>query len=267
MSDDLEPIIDINGEERRCGSLAPEDGFVSAFNTFESERPVWDDADIRKAIADPNRRVARKVFGDSWITNQGSHGSCNGYAGALSLSRARYLRGVIDRLLLSGAYLYSKINRGRDAGSILEDGMKAVQKYGVPPLSLVSANMIYPSQQPQNADTEAAKHKGLVCWAVQSMQGFRTAVAAGYPVIVAVQAGGNFQRLNDRGIAGVDGGGGNHAVLVDDVVLIDGKECYDMANSWGLQYGQRGRAYLTSDHFAGTFGKHVFYAIGSTEES
>lgn len=266
MSDELHPFIDETGQERRCGSLEP--GITaeqSVFAVFEDERPLWDDADILKAITDPNRRVSRQVFGDDWILNQGSHGSCNGQAGAEGMSRAMLLRGL-PKLLLSGAYLYSKINGGRDAGSVLEDGMRAIQQYGIAPLSLVDQNMIYPKQQPSNADAEAAKHKGLKCWAVKTKQGFRTAVAAGFPVIVAVQAGSNFQRLNSRGIAGVDAGGGNHAVLVDDVRIVGGTEVYDMPNSWGLRYGERGRAYLTWDSFAQTFNRHVFYAIGSTED-
>lgn len=264
---DIDIIRDESGEERRLGSLLVPDGFVSAFNTFEAEHPVWDDVDIRRAATDPDRRVARRVFGDRWVVNQKSHGSCNGYAGAIALSKARRLSGIKDDLLLSGAYLYSKINGGRDSGSILEEGMRAIQRYGVAPHDLVTWDMIYPNQQPRNADAEAAKHKGLTCWACQTKQGFRTAVAAGFTVIVAVHAGSNFQRLNSAGIAGVDNGQGNHAVHVDDIAYVNGTEVYDMQNSWGLGYGQSGRSYLTWDSFAQTFGKHVFYAVGSVQEA
>lgn len=263
---EIEEILDETGQPRRLGSWAPPGGFVSSYQTFETEHPVWDDSDIRRAITDPNRKPRREIFGDKWIMDQKSHGSCNGFAGAGALSRARYLRGIQDGLLLSGAYLYSLINGGRDNGSALEDGLRAIQKYGIAPASLVTWDMIYPSRQPRSAKAEAEKRKGLACYACQTKQGFRTAVAAGFPVIVAVHAGRNFQRLNAQGIAGVDTGRGNHAIHVDDVRIVGGTEVYDSVNSWNLNYGTRGRAYLTWDSFAQTFGTHTFYAIASTEE-
>lgn len=266
MTEEIEEIIDLSGETRRLGSLCPPAGFVSSFKTFEDEHPLWDDSDIKRVITDPNRTPRRAVFGPSWVQDQKSHGSCNGYAGAGALSKARYLRGIQDKMLLSGAFLYSLVNSGRDNGSALEDGLKAVQKYGICPESLVGWDQIYPKQQPKNARQEAAKHKGLACWAVQTKQGFRTALAAGFPVIVAVHAGSRFQHLNPYGIAGVDNGGGNHAVHCDDICIVNGVEVYDMQNSWATTYGDKGRAYLTWNSFEQTFGRHQFYAIGSTEE-
>lgn len=267
MSDDIEEIVDETGEVRRLGSLCPPDGFVSAFEqTFEDEKPVWTDEEIRRVITDPNRTPRRRVFAKEWIVNQGSWGSCNGHACALALSRARYLRGIQDKLILSGSWVYSLINSGGDNGSALEDGLKAIQKYGACPADLVKPSMIYPKLQPKNAKDEAAKHKGLACWRVATKQGFRTAVAAGFPVIVAVHAGSRFQKQNASGIVGVDSGNGNHACLVDDLLLLHGSEVFDLANSWGLNYGTEGRAYLTWDSFEQPFSRHTFFAIGSTSE-
>lgn len=269
---DLPWFRDSNGQIRRCGSLTLPDGFVSAYRTFEEEHPVYEDDQIDELISDPKRVAGRRMFGPEWVMDQKSHGSCNGYAAAAALSKARWIRGVRDKLLLSGAYVYSKINGGQDRGSILEDGMEAIQKYGSCPLSLVGWDKIYPNQQPRNADAEAAKHKGLACWAIQTKQGFRTALAMRMPVIVAVHAGNNFQRLSG-GIAGVNNGIGNHAVHCDNILKSNGLEVYDHQGSWSTSYGQMGRSYLTWEHFVQTFrgeghrGMHLFYAIGSTEES
>jgi hypothetical protein len=101
---------------------------------------------------------------------------------------------------------------------------------------------------------------------VQTKQGFRTALAAGFPVIVAVHAGRNFQRVNAQGIASADSGGGNHAIHCDDIRIVGGQEVYDSCNSWDVTYGSEGRAFLTWDSFAQTFGRHTFYAVASTEE-
>jgi hypothetical protein len=263
---DIDEIVDDNGEVRRLGSLVSMPGFVSSFQTWESEKPVWDDADIRRVITDPSRTPRRILFGKKWIQNQRSHGSCNGYAASGALSKARWLRGITDALLLSGAFIYSLINGGRDNGSQLEHGLRVIQTDGAPPESLVPWNMIYPRQQPSNAKAEALKRRGLDCYAAQTMQGFRTGIAAGYTGIVAVHAGRNFQRLNQHGIAGVDSGRGNHAVHVDDLVIKNGTELFDHAGSWDLHYGEEGRSYLHRDSFAQTFGTHTFYLIGSTEE-
>lgn len=267
MADELQPIIDETGQERRLGSLLIPDGFVCAFPVYEDEQTVWDDAQIRKVITDPNRTPRRATFGKKWIQNQGSHGSCNGYALAGALAKSRYLRGIQDGLILSGAYPYSKMNGGRDNGSALEDGLKVGQEFGCPPESLVPWSMIYPRMQPANANSEAAKHKAKVCYRAKTLQGLRTGLAQEFTAIVAVHAGGSFQKLNSKGIAGVSSGSGNHAVHVDDLCIVGGTMVYDMANSWGLGYGTEGRAYLTNDTFAGTFRNHAFYLIGSTEEA
>lgn len=267
MSGEIEEIRDLNGDLRRLGSLMPPKGFVTSFKVWgDSEHPVLDDSQIRRLITDPDRVRRRLLFDLYWILNQRDKGSCNGFAGAAALSKARYLRGWRDKTLLSGAFLYSLINGGRDQGSMLEDGLREVQKTGLPPQDLVPWDQIYPNQQPRNAREEAAKHKGLCAYAVETKQGFRSALALGFPVIVAVHAGRNFMRLNNSGIAGVDNGSGNHAVHCDDICLVNGTEVYDHANSWGPSYGTYGRSYLTWDHFAQTFGNHVFYAISSTEE-
>lgn len=263
---DLEPILDIYGEERRCGSLLPPEGFVSAFNTFEGEKPVWDDSDIRKVLQQ-GLPTGRDIFGPEWVHDQKSHGSCNGYAGAGALQSARWLRGIRDGLKLSGAFLYSLIHGGRDRGSALEDGLRAIQSHGVAPASLVPWNMIYERDQPSNARTEAAKHKGLKCYAVQTKQGFRTAIAAGFPVIVAVHAGNNFQRQNSQGISSFDNGRGNHACYCLGAKLIGGKECYDLCNSWSPRFCDNGHTWVTWDSFEQTFENHRFYAVASTDDA
>lgn len=264
---DIEEIRDINGNLRRLGSLAPPTGFVSSFKTFEAEQPLYTDQQIRDIVTSPNRVPMRRVFGSEWITDQKSHGSCNGFAGAAAMSKARYLRGIRDKLILSGAFLYSLINGGRDQGSALEAGLKAIQKSGICPADLVTWDMIYPNDQPSNAKSEALKHKGFKCFAVQTEQGFRSALAAGFPVIVAVHAGQNFQRLNSQGIAGVDNGGGNHAIHSYDIEIINGREYYLTDNSWNTSYGAGGRVLLPWESFAQTFVNHTFYAVASTQEA
>lgn len=263
----IEEIKDIFGNTRRLGSLELPANFVSSFDAFEKEHQVWDDADIIKAIKHPDHVKRRKLFGAKWLMNQRNHGSCNGFAAAYVYSKCRWLRGLMDGLLFSGAWLYSLMNRGQDNGSILEDGLKRLKSDGVCLQSTVPWDQIYPRLQPSHAKAEAAKHKGLIVFPCETLQGLRTGLAQGFCAVVAVHAGNNFQQLNRHGIAGVNNGRGNHAVHVDDIDLIDSKIVYDMPNSWGAQYGIEGRAYLTDDHFEQTKNSHMFYLCAATQEA
>ncbi len=76
---DLIPIIDDQGNERRCGSLVIPDGFVSAFPEYSSEVVPYDDDKIKWLITHPDRVPSRVTFGPRWILDQKSHGSCNGH--------------------------------------------------------------------------------------------------------------------------------------------------------------------------------------------
>lgn len=266
-------IIDANGNERRCGSLPMPKNRVSSLPPFGSapNQPLWSDEQIKEVVTDPSRMPSRELFGPEWILDQLSFGSCNGHALAAAGARARWLRGIRDKLLFSGAYSYSKMNGGRDNGSIIEDDIEVGTRYGFCPLSLVPANQIYPSQQPKTADAEAAKNKGLEAYKVvgdwsTKMRAVRTALAQRFGVIVAVMAGNGYSRVDSRGVCvGVDAGSGDHAVLGDDL-LWDGKRwLYDSPGSWGTTLGHDGRVYLTDNHFKQTLGPHEFVVIPSID--
>lgn len=265
MANEIEIIRDETGEERRLGSLVLPEGFVRSRKTFEALFAVDDDATIKQKLK--GRRPRRSIFTNKWQANQGQWGSCNGWAGALGLSKTRRLVGIRDGMLLSGSYVYSKINGGRDQGSMLDDGMAALERYGAPSATLVTPSMIYPHLLPRGADEEAAKHKGIVCFPCETIQGLRTGMANGLISIVAVHVGRNFQRLNSDEISGVDSGRGNHAVHCDDMYWDGGRFIYDEHNTWGLQFGVNGRSRLTEEHFADTFYYHEFYLIGSVQEA
>jgi hypothetical protein len=254
-------FIDQFGEVRRCGSWKVPENFVSSFNTFEGEFPLWTDAQIMQALRDPGRRVTRKVLGPEWIPNQGPYSSCNGFAAANAYSRARYFGGKRDGKIFSGSYVYAWVNGGRDAGSALEDSLKEQGIHGNVLLSKCGPSMIYRSQTAQ-FDAEAAQEKAVNAYAVQTMQGLKTAGAAGFMLIVAIQVGRTWERLDSRGVSGVDSGGGNHAVCCDDYLLLpDGTPVFDCVMDWGISHGVKGKTYLTEAHFAQTIGRHQFYAI------
>lgn len=262
--DEIEHLIDIHGNVRYLGSLAPDPGVIDALLKTTGPSDEWTDAEILAAITDPDRIPSRDIFGDDWICDQLSFGSCNGWATVEAMIREYFLRGFRDcPTRLSGSYIYAHINGGRDQGSALSAGRQAAERYGAPPADMVPANKIYRHQMPPGADEEAAKLKGYLLNPLQSLRALRTALAKRKPCIVAVHAGSNFQRLDANGIAGVDNGRGNHSVCVDDLNMIAGIETFDMPNSWGLRYGERGRARLTKRHFEQTFNVHGFWECRS----
>lgn len=269
---DIDEIIDAHGEVRRLGSLAPPPNLVSAFPPFAGDDsvPLWDRSDILKAVRDSNRIPARVMFGPEWIQNQGSHGSCNGFAAAGVLARARWAAGIRDKAKFSGAYAYSLMNNGQDRGSILEDGMRGLASHGICLEATVGVNQIYRTQyDTRRADSEAAKHKGLGCYRATSKEAWDTGLATGlYFGVAAIQAGSNYQRPNANGISGADNGGGNHAIIIDGLAEVAGTLVYDNPGSWGLSLGGQGlgRVYLTWDSFAQTHGRHTFYLIPFAQE-
>lgn len=264
---DEAPIInDDQGFQRKLGCLPNVPGFTSTFKTYESSGPMFSMNDLVK-LAQYNDTKGRSKFDPSWIMDQKSHGSCNGFAAAGALSRSRVRRGL-EKVLLSGAYAYSLMNGGRDQGSTLEDGMRVVQERGIATLQTVPWDAIYPSRYNRAiADAEAARFKAFECYQVNTELELFSAVAAGFDVVVAVHVGGSFQRLNSDGIAGVDRGAGNHSVGGDGYAEIKGRLVLDMFNSWNTSFGDQGRCYLTWDgHLAQTVQYHRFYAYRSTTD-
>lgn len=260
---ELEEIKSRDGVVRRLGSLIVPEGMVCSAPVYEDEFEVWDTADIMKVVKDSNRVPSRRMFpAKKWIRNQQSHGSCNGYAGAAAYSKLLKILGHTEDYIASGAWIYSLINGGRDQGSQLIDGMRVGQDVGYASDDTVGWDMIYPKQQPLGkAKAEASAHKGRNYYRCKTLQALKTALAQGWPGVVAVHAGSRFNKLSGE-IAGVDRGPGNHAVNVDDLCIVRGKLVYDMPNSWGLEgYGEEGRAYLTDDSLEETLQYHAFYVL------
>lgn len=232
---------------------------------LESVVQVLSKSELEK-IAKSGVMDGRKKFDESWVQNQRHYGSCNGFAGATALAKARVARGL-KRVDLSGAYLYSLINGGVDRGSMLDDGMMAVQNRGVATKKTVPWNAIYPNQYDKaKADAEATKYKGWECYPVETLDGYWTALALGFIVVTAVHAGSRFMRVDGaEGVAGVDSGPGNHAVHADGLVWV-GELGATGENSWDVTYGKRGRMILLEDHYTQPSRYHVSYAFRSTTE-
>lgn len=255
-----DPILH-NGRQYFTGLQMPEPNVASPVPDLEAAAGLMLTVAEIEAVARDGSADKRRYFGKEVVSDQRNSNACNGHAMAGALSQARTRRGL-PFVRLSGAYPYSKINGNQDQGSQLRDSLMAVERYGSPPETLVPWDQIYARLQPANADAEAARYKGFEAYAVRTQQGLWSALALGFDVVVAVHVGNRFSDLNQRGIAGVDSGPGNHAVRCDGLYWDNGLTGCGV-NSWGM-WGDQGRMGLTWDHFRECFNVHLFYALRST---
>lgn len=266
MNPNTEPftIVDIGAERFGTGLQIPPNLLSSAPEWEESGLGILSRDKLLEFAKNNDTRGSTR-FDKSFIKNQRSHGSCQGFMSAGMLTRARIRRGL-PRVDLSGAYVYSKCNGGRDRGSTLDDGMQVVLKYGSCSEQTVGWDAIYPSRYDvQKADAEAAEMRAFECYTVREELQLFTALAMGFDCGIAVHADNGFMQFDGRGIARGGNGPGNHAVGVDGYWAVDGELICDMYNSWDLVYGREGRAGVTwSRHLRHTTNYHPFYAIRST---
>jgi hypothetical protein len=253
-----------NGVIVGTGLQAPLRQGFTTFPEYDEVGPMLTMDEIKTAAATGAFR-GRDKFDKSFIKNQRSHGSCNGFAGAAALTKAR-VRRLLDRVDLSGAYLYSLINGGRDNGSQLLDGMETLATRGIASESTVGWDAIYPTRYDKGkADAEAAQYRAFECYAVRTEQALFSALVNNFDCVVAVHANNGFMKLDSNGVAGGGDGPGNHAVSADGVELIGEELSADGVNSWDVSYGDDGRMGLTwKRHFRPTTKYHVLYAVRST---
>ena len=255
-------VFDYKGREYHTGMLPAKEKLcsVARFPVQKFERSA-----IQGLIEDPNRFKARDQFGPSFIINQGSLGSCNGWAAATALMRARVRAGLAN-VQLSGNFLYSRINDDRDQGSHLDDGMEWIRDHGIAPWNPKHAGK-YKSSSFSPEDLAAmGRFKAFEVYGVDDELELATGLALGFIAVLAVHVTRDFMKLDRSGIVKESNGPGNHAVVCDDGRISSGGLLFDFANSWGVNgYGADGRGLLTwSKHLSGPNKNHYFYLVRAT---
>lgn len=257
-----------DGDVRKLGLLLPKEP-PKAFANFGDKVELFDESTLKKIFSDSGRTKARDRFGDEWIKDQDGRGACQGYMTANMQERARVRAGQ-DRVELSGDFSYAMVNGGRDGGSHLHEGMASIQKHGTASQAIMEQKGLKweyrKSQIPQAVFDDALRFRAVVgeCYYLNSEQEILTAIAKDYDVGVAVHVAGGFSQMDGEGISKGGNGPGNHAVCVDDAVYStrSGEWLLDDPNSWGLNWGNRGRIYLTfKRHLQQSIRVHRFYAI------
>lgn len=227
-------------------------------------QPLLSMNEIKAVVEDPAFFSGDKLFDSSWITNQNGFGSCACYAGSSALAKARVLSGQ-DRQDLSGDYLYSLVNGGRDNGSMLDDVMHTMLQKGVCLAKTVPLGGIYRSKyNTAVADREALRFRGHELYAVPDEQSLATALALRFPVVIAIHVTNKWRQFDADDILAPASGPGNHCEHLDGIKWSNKRGCflYRKATSHGTAYSDDGYCWTTwEDHYKTTSRYHQFYAV------
>jgi hypothetical protein len=237
------PSIIVDGEPKLLARL-PDTNDHRPFLRLSDVRPIVPESEWKEIDR-------RQVFAPSWILNQRSHGSCVGFAAAGSLMRARAIGGQGEHRL-SGAFVYSYINGGRDQGAMIGDAVSVLLTHGCALEFEVGWDQIYPNQITPEARHTAKRFRALECYTVESWEEACSAVQLGYVLSYPVMVGNTFTRVDAEGVCGYDRGPGNHAVCADGMKRSDKWGwTLDMPNSWGQTFGENGRGRTAEKHWEG----------------
>ena len=238
-----------------------------AFSPLSEFTEILSWEQIHKIVDSEEFEFGQKMFDSSWITNQNGFGSCASYAGATALSKSRVINGQ-DRQDLSGDYLYSLVNGGRDQGSMLDDNMMALMTRGVALASTVPLGGIYRKKySTEIADAEALRFRAHEAYAILDEQSMATAQVLRIPVVVAIHVTNSWREFSsDDVLSPRNNGPGNHSENCDDIRYNTkaGRFEYRKATSHGKNYSDDGYCWTYWDaHYKTPARYHQFYAIPS----
>ena len=191
------------------------------------------------------------------VENQGALGSCvaNAVTSAMEYVYAEYGEHVeLSRLAL---YYRARMFDGWEAadnGTYVRQAIKAAAMYGVPREESWPYQVSMFAVDPRSCDLEARKRRIVSYVHVQGLNGLRSMLAQGAPVVFGFSVP---QSMTDH--AGASETGivplprkqerivGGHAVLA--MGYDDEREMVRFCNSWGLGWGDEGYGWIPYDYF------------------
>lgn len=248
--------------QMKTGLLVPQFRPLTMASWTEAGQPTLSLAEIDKITK--NRVPARRRFDSRfWIIRQ-RNSDCQGQATAGALGRSCYQRGG-PKIRLSGEMVYAQCNGGRDRGSLLDDGRKVISdpiKGGTCPADMTDLSQWHWSEMSQQARDARKRFVAPLCLRVDTELELASGLARGFIGVIAVNAGGQYSRLDANGVRGASGGMGNHATGAQDVRVKGGQLQFDEFGSWGLENGDQGCAWVTWERtLQYTVNYHAFYLV------
>lgn len=206
----------------------------------------------------------RKYFGAATVTDQKQTSGCVGFSGAAALSKLRAMRGQ-PFVPLSGPYLYSLVNGGRDQGAMILDALEALEKYGCATAEQCPLPNIYRTQT-QRFDEHARNFRLSKGVSVESAAEAAAVILHGGVLQFGVRVGRNFERFDPRYVAAFERGSANHAVHADGLTH-DVKHgwCFDVQNTWSTKWGDDGRFLWPIEYFDRTGYQEAFAHVAAID--
>lgn len=201
------------------------------------------------------------------ILDQDGLGACCGHSWTTTVLKARDLAGYTFQAL-SADSLYAQINGGHDRGSDPRDAIQAIADNGICLLSEVPDQWVLWGNIPASAK-ENAKRFRIVPTAVYQCNNFAEVVTAdylGFSVNFTINVGPNFSPNQDF-VVGFWPGFANHCVASSEKFrVLNGEPQLGMRNSWGLSWGDKGCAWITSRHLDAQPGMEAFALMWSLQD-
>ncbi len=200
--------------------------------------------------------------------NQGRQGSCVGWASAYAARSILHARATGEKgrqAAFSPAFVYNQIALSGCQGSYLMEAMETMKNIGALPFDDFVYDENTCSNEPDNNEKRAAapyKIKGYnrltqggYDYKVD-IEGIRQNLAQGAPVVIGMQVGGTFMTKmygqtdwqptnSDKGLRGF----GGHAMAVIGYDDDRNGGSFQIMNSWGNEWGNKGTAWVTYSDF------------------
>lgn len=196
------------------------------------------------------------------IKDQDGIGACNAFATVTAVEIAYRMNGIKIPDLSTG-YLYGNVNQQRDQGSLLEDAIEWMVKYGTCSAETVGMLSWQKSKWPSKAADEAKNYRALEYWWCPTFEHFASAMQYGFGGNVGMMwSSADEPNANGYLPDRVGGRAGGHAIAVTGLCNDNGKWGTIQNNSWSAKWGwQGGRFKLSEARIKSESGQFGWFAV------
>lgn len=217
--------------------------------------------DIPLATSAMMGTLPSKIDLSSWFPkpgNQGQQASCVGWAVAYGLksyqeARERNIKPVSNSQIYSPSFIYNQIKLDHcGGGSSIVKALNLLKSNGVATINDFPYSEFDCSSLPSQNVKQRAKNNAIAEWRRVNYSDdieVKSQLNSGFPIVIGMRVDQGFERLGlnqvYQGPSGQEEGG--HAMIV--VGYDDSKQAYKILNSWGVNFGTNGYAWVSYNAF------------------